>query len=239
MRVLRLHQCVARGTRRGQVRRTTRRLRLGRPPSARRSLARLAQLIRLIRLARLTRRAHLVLDVTLVRSFLDWLGKERACGPRTRNQRLAAPKTFARSLRCFGRSRTPRALPADSRAGPGALRSPRGPATSRTQRSSSSCKPPILTRVAAIVRCSCGPIFEHGNFVRAPGRRRPGKPTSPAMSRAKGRALVVVRAQEAAYMAKGGSRCTQLLCRWGKPCMWHPSLVELQTRPQFAALEGR
>jgi len=39
---------------------------------------------------------HGVLDVTLVRSFLDWLGKERACGPRTRNQRLAAIKTFAR-----------------------------------------------------------------------------------------------------------------------------------------------
>jgi integrase/recombinase XerD len=39
---------------------------------------------------------HSVLDVALVRSFLDGLSKERACGPRTRNQRLAAIKTFAR-----------------------------------------------------------------------------------------------------------------------------------------------
>src|SRR5437868_1276628 len=37
-----------------------------------------------------------VLDVGFVRSFLEWLSKERACGPRSRNQRLAAIKTFAR-----------------------------------------------------------------------------------------------------------------------------------------------
>ena len=39
---------------------------------------------------------HEVLDVTLVRSFLEGLRKERGCGPRTRNQRLAAIKTFVR-----------------------------------------------------------------------------------------------------------------------------------------------
>lgn len=36
------------------------------------------------------------LDVAMVRSFLDHLERERRCGPRTRNQRLAAVKTFAR-----------------------------------------------------------------------------------------------------------------------------------------------
>lgn len=39
---------------------------------------------------------HAVLDVSVVRSFLDHLERERRCGPRTRNQRLAAIKTFAR-----------------------------------------------------------------------------------------------------------------------------------------------
>jgi len=38
---------------------------------------------------------HTALDVDMVRSFLDDLHK-RECGPRTRNQRLAAIKTFAR-----------------------------------------------------------------------------------------------------------------------------------------------
>ena len=37
-----------------------------------------------------------VLDVALVRSFLVWLEVERACGPRTRNQRLAALRAFVR-----------------------------------------------------------------------------------------------------------------------------------------------
>ncbi len=35
-----------------------------------------------------------VLDVEVVRSFLSWLETERKCGPRTRNQRLAAIKSF-------------------------------------------------------------------------------------------------------------------------------------------------
>ncbi len=39
---------------------------------------------------------HAILDVDIVRSFLGWLEKERKCGARTRNQRLAAIKTFAR-----------------------------------------------------------------------------------------------------------------------------------------------
>ncbi len=39
---------------------------------------------------------HAALDVAMVRSFLDHLERDRACGPRTRNQRLAAIKTFAR-----------------------------------------------------------------------------------------------------------------------------------------------
>ncbi|MCP4065818.1 MAG: site-specific integrase, partial [Gammaproteobacteria bacterium] len=38
---------------------------------------------------------HAVLDVEVVRSFLSWLETERECGPRTRNQRLAAIKSFA------------------------------------------------------------------------------------------------------------------------------------------------
>lgn len=39
---------------------------------------------------------HAVLDVDLVRSFLKELHEQRQCGPRTRNQRLAAIKAFAR-----------------------------------------------------------------------------------------------------------------------------------------------
>jgi integrase/recombinase XerD len=39
---------------------------------------------------------HAALDVTVVRSFLKHLERERGCGPRTRNQRLAAIKAFAR-----------------------------------------------------------------------------------------------------------------------------------------------
>jgi integrase/recombinase XerD len=39
---------------------------------------------------------HAILDVDMVRSFLDWLGDERGCGPRTRNHRLAVIKAFAR-----------------------------------------------------------------------------------------------------------------------------------------------
>lgn len=37
-----------------------------------------------------------VLDVEVVRSFLRWLETQRSCGPRTRNQRLAVIKSFAR-----------------------------------------------------------------------------------------------------------------------------------------------
>jgi integrase/recombinase XerD len=37
-----------------------------------------------------------VIDADLVRAFLDWLHAERGCAPRTRNQRLAALKSFAR-----------------------------------------------------------------------------------------------------------------------------------------------
>ncbi len=39
---------------------------------------------------------HAILDVDAVRSFLGWLEKERKCGARTRNHRLAAIKAFAR-----------------------------------------------------------------------------------------------------------------------------------------------
>ena len=39
---------------------------------------------------------HTILDVDAVQSFLGWLEKHRKCGPRTRNQRLAAIKAFAR-----------------------------------------------------------------------------------------------------------------------------------------------
>lgn len=39
---------------------------------------------------------YTALEVATVRGFLDWLHRERRCGPRTRNQRLAALKSFAR-----------------------------------------------------------------------------------------------------------------------------------------------
>ncbi len=39
---------------------------------------------------------HAILDVDAVRSFLGWLEKQRKCGARTRNHRLAAIKAFAR-----------------------------------------------------------------------------------------------------------------------------------------------
>jgi integrase/recombinase XerD len=39
---------------------------------------------------------HAALDVDVVRSFLRALNEKRRCGPRTRNQRLAAIKAFAR-----------------------------------------------------------------------------------------------------------------------------------------------
>ncbi len=39
---------------------------------------------------------HAILDVDVVRSFLAWLEKQRKCGARTRNHRLAAIKAFAR-----------------------------------------------------------------------------------------------------------------------------------------------
>ena len=39
---------------------------------------------------------HEILDADAVQSFLGWLEKLRKCGPRTRNQRLAAIKAFAR-----------------------------------------------------------------------------------------------------------------------------------------------
>ena len=38
------------------------------------------------------------LDVEVVRSFLGWLEKQRSCGARTRNHRLAAIKAFARYI---------------------------------------------------------------------------------------------------------------------------------------------
>ena len=37
-----------------------------------------------------------ILDVDVVRSFLEWLEKERGCGARTRNHRLAVVKAFVR-----------------------------------------------------------------------------------------------------------------------------------------------
>lgn len=39
---------------------------------------------------------HTILDVDVVRSFLSWLEKERGCGARTRNHRLAVVKAFVR-----------------------------------------------------------------------------------------------------------------------------------------------
>ncbi len=39
---------------------------------------------------------YAALEVDMVRSFLGWLETHRQCGPRTRNQRLAAIKAFAR-----------------------------------------------------------------------------------------------------------------------------------------------
>jgi integrase/recombinase XerD len=39
---------------------------------------------------------HRALDVDVVRSFMEHLSTKRRCGPRTRNQRLAAIKSFAR-----------------------------------------------------------------------------------------------------------------------------------------------
>lgn len=39
---------------------------------------------------------HSVLEVEVVRSFLGWLETHRGCGPRTRNHRLAAIKSFVR-----------------------------------------------------------------------------------------------------------------------------------------------
>lgn len=41
---------------------------------------------------------HAILDVDVVRSFLSWLEKERKCGARTRNHRLAVVKAFARYI---------------------------------------------------------------------------------------------------------------------------------------------
>jgi len=59
---------------------------------------------------------HAVLDPQTVRSFLDWLQRDRGCGPRTRNQRLAALKSFARYVALVApehleRCRRIRALP--------------------------------------------------------------------------------------------------------------------------------
>lgn len=42
------------------------------------------------------RLGHAALDVEMVRSFLGWLEKQRRCGARTRNHRLAAIKSFVR-----------------------------------------------------------------------------------------------------------------------------------------------
>lgn len=39
---------------------------------------------------------HTVLEVEVIRSFLEWLEVQRKCGARTRNHRLAAIKAFAR-----------------------------------------------------------------------------------------------------------------------------------------------
>ena len=41
---------------------------------------------------------HSILEVDSVRAFLEYLEKDRGCGPRTRNQRLAAIKSFTRYL---------------------------------------------------------------------------------------------------------------------------------------------
>ena len=41
---------------------------------------------------------HRALDVENIRSFLDWLKRERGCSERTRNHRLAVIKAFARYL---------------------------------------------------------------------------------------------------------------------------------------------
>ena len=41
---------------------------------------------------------HRALDVETIRSFLDWLERERGCGARTRNHRLASLKSFARYI---------------------------------------------------------------------------------------------------------------------------------------------
>jgi site-specific recombinase XerD len=41
---------------------------------------------------------HRALDVETIRSFLDWLKRERGCGERTRNHRLASIKAFARYI---------------------------------------------------------------------------------------------------------------------------------------------
>jgi integrase/recombinase XerD len=41
---------------------------------------------------------HAVLDVAVVRSFLEFLERKRGCGPRTRNHRLAAIKALARYI---------------------------------------------------------------------------------------------------------------------------------------------
>jgi site-specific recombinase XerD len=59
---------------------------------------------------------HSVLDIHTVRGFLDWLQRERQCGARTRNQRLAAIKSFARYVALVApehleRCRLIRALP--------------------------------------------------------------------------------------------------------------------------------
>jgi site-specific recombinase XerD len=59
---------------------------------------------------------HTALDIHIVRGFLDWLQRDRQCGARTRNQRLAALKSFARYISLVApehleRCRLIRALP--------------------------------------------------------------------------------------------------------------------------------
>ncbi len=59
---------------------------------------------------------HSVLDIKTVRSFLDWLQRDRGCCARTRNQRLAVLKSFARYVALVApehleRCRLIRALP--------------------------------------------------------------------------------------------------------------------------------
>ena len=49
-----------------------------------------------LRGCRLDQLDHAALDLEVVRSFLNALHEHRRCGPRTRNQRLAAIKSFAR-----------------------------------------------------------------------------------------------------------------------------------------------